>query len=91
MLPLIVCLWVDHNKKLPSFFTHWSEIRVLIDLRQFAIEKDGDFCFDQNQSNGNIFKVKKSHISLIHGGGRQGRQIGNVGSQSSIVYKKELC
>ena len=61
------------------------EIRVLNDLRQFAIEKDGDFCFDQNQSNGNIFKVKKSHISLIHGGGRQGRQIGNVGSQSSIV------
>ena len=43
--------------------------------------------FNQNQSNGNIFKVKKSHISLIHRGGRQGRQIGNVGSQSSIVYK----
>ena len=39
---------------------------------------------------------QKDGDPLIYGGGRQRRQIGNVGSQSSIVYrlttqKEELC
>ena len=71
---------VDQNNKLPSFWPMFQEMLILHENLEFLMAKEtfplkraifdqwvkkmAIFCFENARANGNIFRVKKSHISL---------------------------